>query len=414
VIPVQEAIGDNAKAHADERDTKRSRKARRWSDGTRLYAATTALAALTLGLVAPHSPGAGVISAASSGALYVLHRPRLSLVTAVLLAIGALPAGEAAGSPIFWADLVLVSCAALLPRRLTTTLLRVPRWSWPAAMTVGALCLFAYFFAGPILGPTLGILSALCAAFIGAGIARHLAMVDARLLAWGEGGMAEVTRDLLLGRIASGMLHDLAQPLNVISMANANMDYIVSHLDIDEVNRQQIHERVARIATHTEGAAHILSLFRWFGRDGREGDGALTVQNALECAIATTRSNVRHHGVAVHLRGTGLDYLVPGQYGALQMMAVAALLSAFSSFFGKDGSKHKGEVLLNASITPAHVVITVDCMDENANPMPARTIDGATLWLVEQVAQEASSEFRCVLHNRKPLRFVIRLGRDDI
>ncbi|MFT4053290.1 MAG: hypothetical protein QM681_02200 [Novosphingobium sp.] len=392
----------------------RSRKSRGWNDSTQLYAATTALAALALGLVAPYSPGAGAISAASSGALYILHRPRLSLITAILLASGAFPFAAAMVSPIFWADLLLLCGASFLPRYLATKLLRAPRWSWPTAMTAGALCLFLCHLAGPIIGPTLGVLAALCAAFIGAGIARHLAMVDARLLAWGDGGMAEVTRDLLLGRIASGMLHDLAQPLNVISMANANMDYIVSHLDMDDASRQQIQERVGRIATHTEGAAHILSLFRWFGRDGREADAPLTVQSALECAIATTRSNIRHHGVAVHLRGAGLDHLVPGQYGALQMMAVAALLSAFSSFLDKDGRKHRGDVLLNASLTPAHVVITVDCTNESGTPLPARPIDGATLWLVEQVAQEVAGEFRSVLRNRKPLRFVIRLGRDDI
>ncbi|EZP79668.1 hypothetical protein QUC32_04650 [Novosphingobium resinovorum] len=414
MIPVQEAIGDNAEVPAAIREPRRSRKGRGWSDGTHLYAVTTALAAMVLGLVAPYSPGAGAISAASSGALYVLHRPRLSLAAAGLLGLGAIPVPAAVTSSMFWIDLVLLCGTALLPRHFTTMLLRVPRWSWPAAMTTGALCLFLYFLAGPIVGPILGIVASLCAAFIGAGIARHLAMVDARLLAWGDGGMAEVTRDLLLGRIASGMLHDLAQPLNVISMANANMDYIVSHLDMDEASRQQIQERVGRIATHTEGAAHILSLFRWFGRDGREGDAPLTVHSALDCAIATTRSNVRHHGVAIHVRGAALTHLVPGQYGALQMMAVAALLSAFSSFLGKDGRKHKGEVLLNASLTPAHVVITVDCIDEDGNPMPARPIDGATLWLVEQVAQEASGEFRCVLRNHKPLRFVIRLGRDDI
>lgn len=414
MIPVKEAIGDNMEARAASPASRRSRKGRGWNDGTQLYAVTAALAALTLGLVAPYAPGAGVISAASCGALYVLHCPRLSLISAILLAIGALPLTAAVTSSIFWTDLLLLCGAAFLPRAFATALLRVPRWSWPAAMATGALCLFLNFLAGPILGPALGIVAALCAAFIGAGIARHLAMVDARLLAWGDGGMVEVTRDLLLGRIASGMLHDLAQPLNVISMANANMDYIVSHLEIDEASRQQIQERVGRIANHTEGAAHILSLFRWFGRDGREGDAPLTVQSALECAIATTRSNVRHHGVAVHVRGAALDQLVPGQYGALQMMAVAALLSAFASFRGTDGHKHKGEVLLNASLTPAHVVITVDCIDEDGNPMRARQIDGATLWLVEQVAQEASGEFRCVLQKRKPLRFVIRLGRDDV
>jgi hypothetical protein len=33
---------------------------------------------------------------------------------------------------------------------------------------------------------------------------------------------------------------------------------------------------------------------------------------------------------------------------------------------------------------------------------------------VEQVALEASSDFRCLVRDRQPVRFIIRLGRDDI
>lgn len=354
-----------------------------------------------------------MIAAASAGALFILRRPILTLGATLLLAIGLIQPA-ALHSPFYWTDLLLLAAAAIIPRRFAPALLRAPRWSWPTVMALGAMCLFGYMFVGPLPGAILAVIACFCAAFIGAGIARHLAVVDARLLAWGDGGLVEVTRDLLLGRITSGMLHDLAQPLNVISMANANMDYIISHLEMDEEHRGQLQERVGRIATHTEGAAHILSLFRWFGRDGREGDGALTVRSALECALATTKSNVRHHGVSVQMRGNGLDHLVPGQYGALQMMAVAALLSAFGSFLGRDGRKHRGDVLLNASVSPAHVVVTVECTDEEGCPVPSLKIDEATLWLVEQVAQEASAEFRCLVLGRQPVRFIIRLGRDDI
>ncbi|HUD27955.1 MAG TPA: hypothetical protein VMQ93_03725 [Novosphingobium sp.] len=360
------------------------------------------------------APGAGVLSATAAGGLFVLHRTTLALCIAACLAIGFFVLPGATQSFAYWSDFVLVSAAAVFPRRLAPALLQASRWSWLLAMLIGSAALSLHFVASGPLAGVMQVIASICAAFIGAGITRHLAVVDARLLAWGDGGLAQVTRDLLLGRITSGMLHDLAQPLNVISMANANMDYIIAHLDIDDENRQQLQERVKRVATHTEGAAAILSLFRWFGRDGADGDGALTVRSALERAVAATKSNVRHHGVSVQLRGNGLDHLVPGQHGALEMMAVAALLSAFGSFLGKDGGKLRGDVLLQASVTPAHIVITVECTDNTGRPLPSRRIDEATLWLVEQVAQEASSDFRCVVRDRQPVRFIIRLGRDDI
>ncbi|WP_404476309.1 hypothetical protein [Novosphingobium sp. BL-52-GroH] len=379
-----------------------------------MYPAAIALCALVLGLTSPLAPGAGVLSAAAAGGLFVLHRTALALGVTAILAAGLLVVPGALASPAFWADIVLVAAAALFPRRWAPALLQASRWSWLLAMVMGSLSLSLYFILPGLAASVAVIVASLCAAFVGAGIARHLAVVDARLLAWGDGGLVEVTRDLLLGRITSGMLHDLAQPLNVISMANANMDYIIGHLDIDDDHRRQLQERVKRIAAHTEGAAVILSLFRWFGRNGLDGGADLTVRSALECAIAATKSNVRHHGVAVQLRGNALDHLVPEQHGALEMMGVAALLSAFGSFLSLDGKKLRGDVLLHAAMTPAHIVITVECTDDDGRPLPSRRIDEATLWLVEQVAQEASSDFRCLVRDRQPVRFIIRLGRDDI
>lgn len=354
------------------------------------------------------------MSAAAAGGLFVLHRTAMALGIAAALTAGLFFVPGARESAVYWIDLVLMVAAAVFPRRLAPALLQASRWSWLLAMIIGSVGLSLHFlFRGPAAEFAVAI-GALCAAFIGAGITRHLAVVDARLLAWGDGGLSEVTRDLLLGRITSGMLHDLAQPLNVISMANANMDYIIEHIEIDDENRQQLQERVKRIAAHTEGAAGILSLFRWFGRDGSDGDGKLTVRSALERALAATKSNVRHHGVSVQLRGNGLDQVVPGQHGALEMMAVAALLSAFGGFLGTDGKKLRGDVILHAAVTPAHIVITVESTDTTGRPMPSRRIDEATLWLVEQVAQGASSDFRCLVRDRQPVRFIIRLGRDDI
>ncbi|MGH6745744.1 hypothetical protein [Novosphingobium sp.] len=387
---------------------------RAWEDGTRFYPGAIALCALCLGLVSSHAPAAGVIGSAAAGALFVLHKTiKAALVTAALSA-GFYLIPEARTAPAYWTTLGMVAAAGFFPRSLVTVLLRAPRWTWVLALLV-AMASFCATLIAPGLPTTVAVFTgSLSAAFLGAGLARHLAMVDARLLAWGEDGLVPVTRDLLLGRVTAGMLHDLAQPLNVISMANGNMRYIVEQLDIGEESRKQLLDRVARISTHTEAAAFILSLFRWFGRDGDKERSALSVRSALERAVAATKSNVRHHGVSVELDGNALDHLLPEHHGALEMMAVAALLSAFGSFIGPGSEKRKGKVLLRAAMTPVHVVVTVQCIDENEAPAPGCKLDHATLWLVEQVAIEAGGDFRSMLRSSQPTRFVIRLGRDDI
>lgn len=387
---------------------------RAWEDGTRFYPGALAVCALCLGLVSSQAPAAGVIGAGAAGALFVLHKTVKAALVAAVLSAGFYIIPEARFSAAYWTVLAMVCAAGFFPRSLVLVLLRAPRWTWVVALLLAMASFCCVLLLKSPLATAAVFSGSLSAAFLGAGLARHLAMVDARLLAWGEDGLVPVTRDLLLGRVTAGMLHDLAQPLNVISMANGNMRYIVEQLDISEESRKQLLDRVARISSHTEAAAFILSLFRWFGRDGDKERSTLNVRSALECAVAATKSNVRHHGVVVELEGNALEHVLPEHHGALEMMAVAALLSAFGSFIGPNNEKRRGRVLLKAAMSPAHVVVTVQCIEEDGAPAPARKLDHATLWLVEQVAIEAGGDFRSMLRSSQPTRFVIRLGRDDI
>lgn len=160
-----------------------------WQDGARFYPAAFALCALVLALTAPMAPGAGVISAAVIGGLFVMHRTALSLTIVAALMVGVFLVPGASGSSAYWSDLAIVIIAALFPRRLAPALLQAPRWSWLFGMALGTAGLCLHFLLPGIAGQAAIVVGSLCAAFIGAGIARHVAVVDARLLAWGDRGM---------------------------------------------------------------------------------------------------------------------------------------------------------------------------------------------------------------------------------
>lgn len=365
---------------------------------------------LIIGLCTALHPLAAIIAAVPLGGLAALHaRLHLTLAAMVLTAgLLVLPGGvQSIACWLLAGDALLLT---LMPRSWMAAVIRLPRLLWLVAALVSACGISAVLLGWGSVPAALAILAA---TYQGATLSRQLAMSDARLLSWGDEGLATVTRDLLLGRVTSGMLHDLAQPLNVISMANGNMSYIVDHLEISDDERRHLVDRIERIATHTQSAAAILSLFRWFGRDGSDEPAALSVRSALERAIAATRSNVRHHGVAVELQGSGLDYPLPARHGALEMMAVGALLCAFASFIDADGAKRQGKVLLHAALSPAHVVVSVQCVDIDGRPISGRVMDDATNWLLEQVAHEASGDFHAFARDSQPERFLVRLGRDD-
>lgn len=368
------------------------------------------LCAGLLGLCSGHVQVAGVFASAAIGALFAFNAPLQSGLLVFGLLLGPLLHSQLDRSLAYWLVVGEAALTALAPRQWASRMLTLPRWSWQLLVMLAAASICAMLLD---YGAAPTALSELTCFYLGANVTRQMAMSDARLLVWGDEGLVAVTRDLLLGRITSGMLHDLAQPLNVISMANGNMGYIAEHLAIDEEERRQLLERVARISQHTQSAAAILSLFRWFGRDGSDDPSELTARSALERAVAATRSNVRHHDVAVELKGNGLDYLLPVRHGMLEMMAVAALLCGFASFIAADGTKKRGKVLLQATLSPAHLVISVQCTDAAGRAMPGKAMDHATTWLVEQVAQEASGNFRSILREGDPERFIIRLRCDE-
>lgn len=379
-----------------------------------LYPAALAVSTLVLGFASIVAPVAAVIATVGAGALCVLRKRIHSLAVAALM-LGALaivpPTGFSSG---YWMLIGLLVVAAVAPLRIAPSLLRVAPMTWVVclvicASSIGGLLLeegapvqHYFIFAGCV-----------SSFMLGAGLARHLAMVDARILAWGEEGLGAVTRDLLLGRVTSGMLHDLSQPLNVISMANGNLGYIAEHLDTDDATRQQLLERTARIATHTESAASILTLFRWFGRSAYQDGATLTVRSALSRAVQATRSNVRYHGVEIELDGNALDMFSARHHGRIEMMAVAALLSALSAYGSSDGERTKGRIVLFASGGQEEIVVEVHCFDLEGEPVQCKPLDNATLWLIEQVAHEAQGEFRSLTHRNDQVQFVFRFERND-
>lgn len=391
-----------------------------WRQG--LYPVAIALSACLLGLMSCHSSHAGIFASAAAGVLCVLRQRGAAATVALVMLTGMMLMPGLRVSVAAWTLTILMIGAAIASPRYAPRLLAMPHWTWAASILLGTIGIVMSIELLP--GPTsLGIvIASVCLAHLGAGVARRLAMSDAKLLSWGEEGLNAVTRDLLLGRITQGMLHDLAQPLNVISMANGNLGYIVEHLEVDEAIRQQLEDRIVRIGTHTEGAAAVLALFRTLGREVTNGkgeslpailDSRTDVRSALEHAVAATRSNVRH-AIDVSLTGDALDHKVPGRHGTLEMLCVAAMLSVHGAFVDEAGNRRNGRIELRAELEQQHVVVTVEGTDESGAPLPCSPLDAATQWLVEQVAREAGGEFRCEPRTNRPLRLLLRLARDDV
>lgn len=203
--------------------------------------------------------------------------------------------------------------------------------------------------------------------------------------AWSRANIALVARDLLLGRITTGMIHDLAQPINVVSMANGNLSYLLHNMPDKEQAHELLQERIERIAGQTDKAAHLLHNFRSFGRGEDEANGVLTVRDALERSRIATTSNVRHGGVTVEFRGNALDCIGGEHLAVLQMAVAGALLSAFAAYTAPDGERRNGSVIVDARLGPNTITVTVTPQDADGKILVPGQPEPALGWLLQEV-----------------------------
>lgn len=387
---------------------------RTWGAPRGVYLPVLTFSVVGIAGTAQFLPALTPLGAACAGALMALRRRLWPLIGIACLGLLMIMGLVARAPGHHWFLVAMLLMGALLPYRRMPAAVFLPRPVWAICLggAMASICLSVSM--GPDHAAALIALGNVLAGALGAALVRQLALSNGGFPVARDMSILDVSRDLLLGRVTSGMLHDLAQPLNVISMANGNLGYIMGRLEMPPLQRAQFDERLNRIAAQTEHAASILNLFRWFGRDRDRETGLLNVKSALQQAVAATRSNVRHGGVGVRLGGDALDYPLAGRHGMLEMMTVAALLSSFGTFVLADGRKIKGLVHVHAELSPSFVVIAIWCEDETARRCPAGPIDETTLWLLEQIARAGNGDFRRAPEKHGLAQFTIRLARDDI
>lgn len=104
-----------------------------------------------------------------------------------------------------------------------------------------------------------------------------------------------------LGEVATGMAHELNQPLNVIRMAAENA---LGRTAADAEPAAYIRAKLGRIVAQVERAAKIIDHMRIFGRRGAEPTAAHDPWAAVEGAVNILGEQMRVAGIAVSARGT--------------------------------------------------------------------------------------------------------------
>lgn len=371
-----------------------------------IYSVALGLAALVIAAKGDTSLSSHLLVAAASGALIGLGS-RLWMVTLGVAMLAWLATHLATSGPALWLVAVTLVLGAI-PRPRPLPRLPGPVLAAAPVLIALALLLVAQGLAG--WPASLVALACVAATLYGAALVAA-AIVDRggpAALPVRSDRVGAIARHFLLGRIAPGLSHDLGQSLNVIIMANSNIAYIVDQLDLSAEERSQLTARIARIGTHSDMAAGILGLLRWFGRDDARDKGAMTVGSALERAIAAVRPQARAARMAIELRGDALDFPAAARQGAIEMIGVAALLDLLATTGEEDGEASR-RIVLDASHDGGEVAVRL--LSEHMPPEEMRRspVDQVTLDLASDFAGQCGGEVRQVRRRNDPVQMVIRL-----
>ena len=101
-----------------------------------------------------------------------------------------------------------------------------------------------------------------------------------------------------VGEMATGVAHELNQPLNVIKMAS---QYLMDGLNEKYATEDFIRERMQKIITQVDRAAHIINHLREFGRKSDYDFGMIDPNMPVRVAFDMLGEQLRINDIGVKL-----------------------------------------------------------------------------------------------------------------
>ena len=127
-----------------------------------------------------------------------------------------------------------------------------------------------------------------------------------------------------LGEMATGLAHEMNQPLTVMRMALANL---VKRLAIDELSIDYLKEKLQRLESQVTRASRIVDHVRIFGRRSESRGVLFDPCKAVAESVALTSKGMEQRGIAVELELSPVPE-VNGHHDRLEQVLINLLLNA--------------------------------------------------------------------------------------
>jgi len=141
-----------------------------------------------------------------------------------------------------------------------------------------------------------------------------------------------------LGEMATGVAHELNQPLNIIRMASGN---IRRKIGKESLNEHYLTEKLERIESQTERAAAIIDHMRMFGRQASDTLAELDPREVVHSVLGLVGEQLRLANIDIKIELPDTCPLIMGKEIQLEQVLINLLINAKDALQSVQVSKDK-------------------------------------------------------------------------
>ena len=135
-----------------------------------------------------------------------------------------------------------------------------------------------------------------------------------------------------LGEMATGLAHEINQPLNVMRMAIIN---VLKRLGNGDVQVDYLTDKLNRIDAQVQRAARVVDHMRVFGRRSEIEQQPFNPAQAIEGTLSLLAEGMRGKGVELRISETGFEVQVRGYVDQLEQVLINLMVNARDALLSK-------------------------------------------------------------------------------
>lgn len=174
-----------------------------------------------------------------------------------------------------------------------------------------------------------------------------------------------------LGEMATGLAHEINQPLNVMRMAVVN---VLKRLGNGEADIEYLTEKLKRIDTQVQRAARTVDHMRVFGRRSEVEERLFDPMQAVEGTLGMLTEGMKGKGVDIRVGETATTGLVMGHVDQLEQVLINLMVNARDALLSRREKDRDLQpwISVTAEQDERHIILSVQ---DNGGGIDPRLLD---------------------------------------